>query len=249
MALTFDPIDEAARQWGRRWDAVPAMHAVTSLMRVQQLVLARLDAILQPHGLVVRSLLAAESGEELVQVMGDDHPSTPFMPAPPSTRRRDRPGSPRRTDPASGPVDRLAVVLGVAGSVVVLAYLLLARACRSLVLPLKAVILNLVSLAATFGIVVIVFQLGHGSGVWGIDAMQAINPWIPIMIFAFLFGLSMDYEVFMLTRMREAYDATGSTEKAIGTTKTLLALAPRIVALCARISSRSRSNSSSASTS
>jgi DNA-binding MarR family transcriptional regulator len=49
--LPFDPIDEAARQWGRRWDAVPAMHAVTSLMRVQQLVLGRLDAILKPHGL------------------------------------------------------------------------------------------------------------------------------------------------------------------------------------------------------
>jgi DNA-binding MarR family transcriptional regulator len=51
VALPFDPIDEAARQWGLRWDAVPAMHAVTSLMRVQQLVLARLDAILKPHGL------------------------------------------------------------------------------------------------------------------------------------------------------------------------------------------------------
>lgn len=49
--LSFDPIDEAARQWGRRWDGVPAMHAVTSLMRVQQLVLARLDALLKPHGL------------------------------------------------------------------------------------------------------------------------------------------------------------------------------------------------------
>ena len=51
MALPFDPIDEAARQWGRRWEAVPAMHAVTSLMRVQQLVIGRLDAILRPHGL------------------------------------------------------------------------------------------------------------------------------------------------------------------------------------------------------
>jgi len=49
--LPFDPIDEAARQWGKRWEAVPAMHAVTSLMRVQQLVLGRLDAILKPHGL------------------------------------------------------------------------------------------------------------------------------------------------------------------------------------------------------
>ncbi|MDT0201028.1 MarR family transcriptional regulator [Nocardioides sp. AE5] len=51
MALDFDPIDEAARQWGLRWDGVPQMHAVTSLMRVQQLVLARLDALLRPHGL------------------------------------------------------------------------------------------------------------------------------------------------------------------------------------------------------
>ncbi|MBD8870066.1 MarR family winged helix-turn-helix transcriptional regulator [Nocardioides donggukensis] len=51
MTLDFDPIDEAARQWGERWEAVPAMHAVTSLMRVQQLVLSRLDAILKPHGL------------------------------------------------------------------------------------------------------------------------------------------------------------------------------------------------------
>ncbi len=99
--------------------------------------------------------------------------------------------------------------------VLALTYILLARAFRSLVLPLKAVMLNLVSLAAAFGIVVIVFQLGHGSGIWGVDAMQAINPWIPMMIFAFLFGLSMDYEVFMLTRMREAYDETGSTSKAI----------------------------------
>src|SRR5947208_3820689 len=99
--------------------------------------------------------------------------------------------------------------------VLALTYILLARAFRSLVPPLKAVVLNLVSLAAAFGIVVIGFQLGHGSGIWGIDAMQAINPWIPMMIFAFLFGLSMDYEVFMLTRMREAYDETGSTSKAI----------------------------------
>lgn len=51
MSLPFDPIDEAARQWGTRWDGVPAMHAVTSLMRVQQLVIGRLDAILKPHGL------------------------------------------------------------------------------------------------------------------------------------------------------------------------------------------------------
>jgi RND superfamily putative drug exporter len=99
--------------------------------------------------------------------------------------------------------------------VMVLTLVLLARAFRSIVLPIKAVILNLVSLAAAFGIVVFVFQEGHGSSLWNITATQAITAWIPLMIFAFLFGLSMDYEVFMLTRMREAYDETGSTEKAI----------------------------------
>jgi RND superfamily putative drug exporter len=99
--------------------------------------------------------------------------------------------------------------------VIVLTLILLARAFRSIVLPIKAAILNLVSLGAAFGIVVFIFQWGHGSSLWNISATQAITAWIPLMIFAFLFGLSMDYEVFMLTRMREAYDETGSTEKAI----------------------------------
>jgi RND superfamily putative drug exporter len=92
---------------------------------------------------------------------------------------------------------------------------LLARAFRSIVLALKAAVLNLVSLAAAFGVVVLVFQEGHGSSLWHVDAVHAINAWIPLMIFAFLFGLSMDYEVFMLSRIREAYDETGSTERAI----------------------------------
>jgi RND superfamily putative drug exporter len=99
--------------------------------------------------------------------------------------------------------------------VIVLTLILLARAFRSIVLPIKAAVLNLVSLGAAFGIVVFIFQMGHGSSLWNITATQAITAWIPLMIFAFLFGLSMDYEVFMLTRMREAYDETGSTERAI----------------------------------
>jgi RND superfamily putative drug exporter len=100
--------------------------------------------------------------------------------------------------------------------VILLTYVLLARAFRSLLLPLKAVILNLVSLGAAFGIIVFIFQQGHGSeAIWNVPATQSIIPWIPLMIFAFLFGLSMDYEVFMLTRMREAYDETGDTRTAI----------------------------------
>jgi putative drug exporter of the RND superfamily len=100
--------------------------------------------------------------------------------------------------------------------VIVLTYVLLTRAFRSLILPLKAVILNLVSLGAAFGIVVFIFQKGFGAEeIWNVPATQSIIPWIPLMIFAFLYGLSMDYEVFMLTRMREAYDQGESTSEAI----------------------------------
>jgi putative drug exporter of the RND superfamily len=100
--------------------------------------------------------------------------------------------------------------------VLILTYVLLARAFRSLVLPLKAVLLNLVSLGAAYGIIVFIFQDGHGSkAIWGLDATNAIISWIPLMIFAFLFGISMDYEVFMLTRIREEYDATGDTAQSI----------------------------------
>jgi putative drug exporter of the RND superfamily len=104
----------------------------------------------------------------------------------------------------------------VLGFVVLLTFILLARAFRSLLLPLKAVVLNLVSLAAAYGIIVFIFQQGHGSeAIWNVHATQSIIPWIPLMIFAFLFGLSMDYEVFMLTRMREAYDETRDTRHAV----------------------------------
>ena len=100
--------------------------------------------------------------------------------------------------------------------VVLLTFLLLARAFRSILLPIKAVVLNLISLLAAYGIIVFIFQDGHGSkAIWGVNATHSIIPWIPLMIFAFLYGLSMDYEVFMLSRMREIYDDTGDTVTAI----------------------------------
>ncbi len=95
-------------------------------------------------------------------------------------------------------------------------FVLLARAFRSLLLPLKAVVLNLASLGAAYGVMVWIWQHGHGShAVWGIPATGAITMWIPVMVFAFLFGLSMDYEVFILARMRESYDRTGDTHAAV----------------------------------
>ena len=95
-------------------------------------------------------------------------------------------------------------------------FLLLARAFRSLVLAVKAVLLNLLSLAATFGLLTWFWQEGHGSSaIFNIPATGAITFWIPLMVFAFLFGLSMDYEVFILTRVREEYDRTGDTKGAV----------------------------------
>jgi RND superfamily putative drug exporter len=75
-----------------------------------------------------------------------------------------------------------------------------------------------ISVAAAWGVLTLVWQLGYGSNaLWGIPATTSIPSWLPVIVFVFLFGLSMDYEVFILARMREAYDATGSTESAVVT--------------------------------
>jgi RND superfamily putative drug exporter len=95
-------------------------------------------------------------------------------------------------------------------------FVLLARAFRSLLLPIKAILLNVISIAAAWGVLVLVWQQGYGSELlWDMQATGSIPSWIPLMVFAFLFGLSMDYEVFILSRMREEYDRTGSTHTAV----------------------------------
>jgi len=120
----------------------------------------------------------------------------------------------------SDQVDFLHAVYGnlplMLGLICLLTYILLVRAFRSLLLPLKAVLLNLVSLTAVFGAMVLFWQEGYGSnGIFGIAATGAVTFWIPIMVFAFLYGLSMDYEVFILSRVREEYDAGASTNEAV----------------------------------
>src|SRR3954467_3909284 len=117
-------------------------------------------------------------------------------------------------------IDFLKAVYGnfplMLGLIAVLTIILLARAFRSVLLPIKAVILNLVTLAATLGFMVFFWQNGHGSDtVFGVHATGAVTFWIPLMVFAFLFGLSMDYEVFILSRIREEYDRGGSTDEAV----------------------------------
>jgi len=102
----------------------------------------------------------------------------------------------------------------VAGALV-LTYLLLLRAFRSLLLPLKAVILNVLSVGATYGLLVVIFRWGAGASVLGLYQVPQIEGWIPIFLFATLFGLSMDYEVFLVTRMREAWDETQDNAHAV----------------------------------
>ncbi len=102
------------------------------------------------------------------------------------------------------------------GAVLVLTYLLLMRAFRSLLLPLKAVLLNLLSVAAAYGMLVLVFRFGVGHDAFGLYRIDQVEGWIPIFLFAMLFGLSMDYEVFLVTRMREAWDELHDNRAAVG---------------------------------
>ena len=116
-------------------------------------------------------------------------------------------------DYSSAVYDRFPYVLAIIAAIT---FLLLVRTFRSVLLPVKAVLLNLVSLAAVFGAVVFFWQQGHGSqSLFGVAPTGAITFWLPVIIFAFLFGLSMDYEVFILARMREEWDRTGSTTTAV----------------------------------
>jgi putative drug exporter of the RND superfamily len=101
-------------------------------------------------------------------------------------------------------------------AVLLLTYVLLVRAFRSLVLPLKAIVLNLLSIGAAYGLLVAAFKLGWGEP-FGLTQFDQIEGWIPVFLFAMLFGLSMDYEVFLVTRMREEWDKAGDNARAVTT--------------------------------
>jgi len=96
-----------------------------------------------------------------------------------------------------------------------LAFMLLLVTFRSLVIPVKAIVLNLLSVGAAYGVLVLVFQDGHGEKLLGFESTGAIEPWLPLFLFVILFGLSMDYHVFILSRVREAFDRGMTTEDAV----------------------------------
>jgi uncharacterized membrane protein YdfJ with MMPL/SSD domain len=96
-----------------------------------------------------------------------------------------------------------------------LAFLLLLVTFRSIVIPIKAIVLNLLSVGAAYGVLVLIFQHGWGSSLLGFESNGAIEPWLPLFLFVILFGLSMDYHVFILSRIREAFDRGMKTEDAV----------------------------------
>jgi RND superfamily putative drug exporter len=103
----------------------------------------------------------------------------------------------------------------VIGFVVGTSILLLAMVFRSIVVPLKAAAMNLLSIAAAYGVVTAVFQWGWGAELLGLDHAVPVSSWVPILMFTILFGLSMDYEVFLLSRVKEDYDATGDAQGSV----------------------------------
>ena len=97
-----------------------------------------------------------------------------------------------------------------------LSFLLLLVAFRSIVIPAQAIAMNLLSVGASYGLLVLVFQKGVGARLTGLTQVESIEAWVPLMLFALLFGLSMDYQVFLLSRIKERYDQTGNTREAVG---------------------------------
>jgi RND superfamily putative drug exporter len=108
--------------------------------------------------------------------------------------------------------DKLPLMIGI---VVALSFIVLLLAFRSLLVPIKAAAMNLISVAAAYGVVTAVFQLGWGSSLIGLDHSIPIVSFVPLLMFAILFGLSMDYEVFLLTQMREHFEETGDEKEAV----------------------------------
>jgi len=107
-------------------------------------------------------------------------------------------------------------------TILIVTFLLLLVMFRSIVIPVKAIALNLLGTLATFGAVVATYQWGWGAALFGFPHLDGISPYMPVMIFALVFGLSMDYHVFLLARVKERYDATGDTKTAVieGLTRT-----------------------------
>jgi RND superfamily putative drug exporter len=124
---------------------------------------------------------------------------------------------------------RMPLLIGV---VLTLSFLLLLAVFRSVLVPLKAVVMNLLSIGAAYGVLVAIFQWGWASDLIGVDRAGPIEAWVPMFLFAIVFGLSMDYEVFLLSRIKEEYDRTGDNATAVADG---LAVTARVITAAALI--------------
>jgi len=115
-------------------------------------------------------------------------------------------------DLASRIADKLPLVIFI---VIALSFLVLTLAFRSIVIPAKAAVMNLLSVTAAYGVLTLIFQHGHGASLVGLDHGVAIVSFVPLMMFAVLFGLSMDYEVFLMSHVQEAYKKSGDNAHAV----------------------------------
>ncbi|MDQ6842254.1 MAG: MMPL family transporter [Actinomycetota bacterium] len=198
--------------------------------------LLRADPAINPSSVLAPALLPSarahaasllDSTDQIVQIRASGYSDSGTEAAVALVHRiRDRyvptariPGRVLVTGAAEFGVDFLAKAYGVFPwlviAVLVISYFLLLRAFRSVILPIKAVLMNLLSVSATYGVLVVVFQHGFGHTLLGMHSSPQIEGWIPIFLFAVLFGLSMDYEVFLLSRMREEWDHTHDNEHAV----------------------------------
>ena len=146
----------------------------------------------------------SEEGEHLVETIRDIEPSTGATSVGGATAQL--------IDAKSAIAERLPYALAI---IVVATFVLLFLMFGSVLVPLKAIVLNVLSLSATFGAMVWVFQEGHGSGILNFTATGLTDTTTPILMFCIAFGLSMDYEVFLLSRIKEEYDRTGDNEMAV----------------------------------
>jgi putative drug exporter of the RND superfamily len=206
-ALTSDPIEVVAvRRAGEPRSAYAAyVHQLAGLPGVVRADVGGIDARIVEIDVVPRAVPEASGSFELVNTIRAMH--EPF-----STLVTGRAAD--TVDAKHELASRVPVVLGF---VALATFVLLFLFTGSVVVPVKALVMNVLSLGASFGALVWVFQDGHLSGVLGFDPTGSVWFVLPLLVFTFAFGLSMDYEVFLLGRIKEAYDRTGDNDLAVAT--------------------------------
>jgi RND superfamily putative drug exporter len=180
-----------------------------------------LSVILEPDPRSIRATAAIDR-------LRERHVPAAFGPAAGAVRVGGAPAAARDYNALTG--RWLPIVIA---SVLALTVVLLTVAFRSVAIPLTAIAVNLLSAGAAYGLLVLVFQEGVGAGLLGLTQVERIEAWVPVFLFCVLFGLSMDYQVFLLSRIREHYDRTGDTTQAlvhgVGSTARLITGAALII--------------------